>query len=324
MDILAELESMAVNVATAAAEEETIPDVDVERWQKLFGFTISEARAALETYRRDLFRTKISDELWDTVGSDKQAEGYDREAYEYSLTRPRRHDSSGRYDEKGSYIVQLTGPLHSPEILQRAATLNRVPTPIGGVGECGQAEFCEIDGAAKARLLSWARKYHCGFQPTIIRLSKAKKELSEITQAPTLGNNLLTLPQHRPDDVGVEPTPSPGQYPVWYFFYGTLADPDVLSRQLGLEEAPHYVPAKVSGGRVRTWAAKYKALVDAPGEEVPGSAFLVQSASQEDALRFYETDKYEVVRCKITTQTEVLDGLTFRFDGSEDDLDQIH
>ncbi|KIW13922.1 hypothetical protein PV08_06703 [Exophiala spinifera] len=318
MDIIAELESMAVNVAA----EEDIPDVDVERWQTLFGFTFSEAFAALEAYRNDFTRARISDELWETVKAEKLAEGYDREAFEYYLARPQTRDVCRQYDDdKGSYIVQLAGPLHTPETLQEAASLNKIPALVSGVGESGQAQFCEIDGAAKTRLLSWAAKHHCGgFKPTIVRLSKAKKELCRNTQAPMLGNE-PTLPQNRPDDAAFKPTPLPGQYPVWYFFYGTLAEPAVLSQHLGLQDTPTYIPARVSGGRVRTWAGRYKALVDAPGEIVSGSAFLVQSRPEEDALRFYETDKYEVVRCKITTQSEVLDGLTFRFDGTERDLD---
>ncbi|KAK5240470.1 hypothetical protein LTR40_011694 [Exophiala xenobiotica] len=125
----------------------------------------------------------------------------------------------------------------------------------------------------------------------------------------------LALPQHRSDDTTFEPAPLPDQYPVWYFFYGTLADPDVLSQHLNLETAPSYIPAHVVGGQIRT------ALVDAPGTEVYGSAFLVESRDQEDALRIYETDKYEVVRCHITMQTGVVCGLTFRFDGAESELD---
>ncbi|EXJ94209.1 hypothetical protein A1O1_02602 [Capronia coronata CBS 617.96] len=316
MDLLAELESMAMN----AAEEDNISNVDRERSQKLFGFTHSEALSALERYRRDVSRIRVANELWVAVKSEKQAEGHDRESYEYSLMRPQKRDSCREYDERGRFILQLAGPLTTPEIIQNAAALNKIPTLSEGVGEDGPARFCEIDGAAKRRLLSWVAKHHCGFQPTIIRLSKAKKELCTHTPAPMLGRN-CALPQYRADHADFEPVPSPDQYPVWYFFYGTLADPDVISQHLGLGKTPNYVPAHVTGGRIRTWAGKYKALVEAPGVFVFGSAFLVESRAYEDALRFYETDKYEVVRCQITTQNGVMDGLTFRFDGTERDLD---
>lgn len=316
MDLLAELESMAINVA----EEDTILDADIERWQKLFGFTASAAFTTLEEYRKDFLRFRISDEHWDVVKSQKQAEGHDREAYEFSLTQPQQRDLPRECDDRGLYIVRLDSPLDTPEILQEAASLTKIPALVNGVGELGQAQFCEIDGQTKRRLLSWLAKHHHGFQPTIVRLSKASKELSTDTPAPMLGKE-FALPQHRADHADFKPLPSPDQYPVWYFFYGTLADPAVLSRHLGLDETPSYVRASVTGGRVRTWAGKYKALVDAPGEVVFGGAFLVQTRADEDALRFYETDKYEVVRCRITTDTDVLDGLTFRFNGPERDLD---
>ncbi|RMD40106.1 hypothetical protein DV735_g5027, partial [Chaetothyriales sp. CBS 134920] len=138
--------------------------------------------------------------------------------------------------------------------------------------------------------------------------------------APALGlvEGTSTLPQYRPD----YPLGGPDQFPVWYFFYGTLADPAVLKHQLALTIEPCLVPAVVEGGCVRTWAGKYKALVDAPRDCcVDGRAFLVESREQEDALRFYETDRYEVVRCRIVASNHVFSGLTFRFNGSQRDLD---
>lgn len=68
-----------------------------------------------------------------------------------------------------------------------------------------------------------------------------------------------------------------------------------------------------------TWTGKYKAIVDAPDSicsRVHGSAYQVLTREQEEVLQFYETDKYEVVRCVITkmgTKEEVVKGLTFRF-----------
>jgi hypothetical protein len=159
-----------------------------------------------------------------------------------------------------------------------------------------------------------------GFKPTIVRLSKAEKELSNSTQALYLGRD-CTLPQNRATSASFVPLPTPDQYAVWHFFYGTLADPDVLSRHLDLSYEPKYIDAQVDDGRIRTWAGKYKAMVDAPGEAVEGSACLVESRDQEDALRFYETDQYEVVRCRIKTLNGALDGLKFRFSGDIRNLD---
>jgi hypothetical protein len=50
MDILAELETMAINVTE---EDDMISDADVQRWHKLFGLTRPENCNAIETYRGD-------------------------------------------------------------------------------------------------------------------------------------------------------------------------------------------------------------------------------------------------------------------------------
>ncbi|OTA94659.1 hypothetical protein M434DRAFT_394460 [Hypoxylon sp. CO27-5] len=128
------------------------------------------------------------------------------------------------------------------------------------------------------------------------------------------------MPQHRPNSMD-DPKLAPAQneYPVWYFFYGTLADPMVLKRLLGHQ--PSYQPATVTGGVLKTWGGKYKALVDAIDQkaEVQGHAFLVQDQEQEHSLQLYETDKYEVVRCEIQIDgKEKVKGLTFRFIGDVD------
>ncbi|KAK5462959.1 hypothetical protein LTS15_002671 [Exophiala xenobiotica] len=227
MDILAELETMATNVTE---EDDMVSDADVQRWQILFGLTRSDSCNAIETYRGNFSRTRITDEHWNAVRSTQEAKGHNRESYEYSLTQTRKCTNMIPAPvERGSFIVQLTGPLHTAARIQKAATLSQVPALATGFGEDGEARFCEIDGAAKPRLLAWLAKHHSDFHPTIVRLSKAKKHLCPHTQAPMLGRMDLTLPQHRPDKATFEPTPLPDQYPVWYFFYGTLADPDVLS-----------------------------------------------------------------------------------------------
>ena len=56
-----------------------------------------------------------------------------------------------------------------------------------------------------------------------------------------------------------------------------------------------------------------------------GWAYKVLSQEQEDALRMYETAKYEVVRVAIAiiggSCTERVQGCTFRFAGDETELD---
>ncbi|KIV86252.1 hypothetical protein, variant 2 [Exophiala sideris] len=319
MDLLDELESMAINISDTPIDM-VISDVDLERWQILFGLSRSEAAQAIEAHRNDFTKTRISDELWAAVKSSKESDGFDREAYEYSVNQKRSVTTKAPTVaiESGTFIVQLAGPLHCAEAIREAAQLNRTPHLATGVGEHGQTQFCEIDASAKIRLLAWLAQHHAGFRPTIVRLGKAKKDLCSHTLAPMLGLE-PTLPLHRAVDDNFTPMPGQYQYPVWYFFYGTLADPQILRQHLGLEDEPTFVPAHVCGGQVGTWAGKYKALVDASMEsKVFGSAFLVTSREQEDTLRFYETDKYDVVRCRIITEDGALDGLTFRFNGIAD------
>jgi hypothetical protein len=70
---------------------------------------------------------------------------------------------------------------------------------------------------------------------------------------------------------------------------------------------------------IKTWAGKYQALVDGPLHAgVAGSAYEVASKENEDALRSYETDSYEVVRCTISMNGHSVQGCTFRFVGSLD------
>ena len=51
-----------------------------------------------------------------------------------------------------------------------------------------------------------------------------------------------------------------------------------------------------------------------------GTAFLVVSVDQEDALRVYEGDSYEVVTARIMLEGKEVVGGTFRFAGFEDEL----
>ena len=139
--------------------------------------------------------------------------------------------------------------------------------------------------------------------------SKARKDLCDSSVYPTLGqdNDDTTLFQYHPL------MPRQEEYPVWYFFYGTLGDAEQLSWVLGLDEVPILHLAKILGGVVK-WAGLYKALVDGPETaEVEGWAYLVKTEEQEDDLRFYETANYEVVRCGIIMEGGTVDGCTFRF-----------
>jgi hypothetical protein len=53
---------------------------------------------------------------------------------------------------------------------------------------------------------------------------------------------------------------------------------------------------------------------------VEGWAYEIKKREREDALLYYETDLYEVVRCRIDIGglEKVVDGLAFRFIGELD------
>ncbi|KAF2281072.1 uncharacterized protein EI97DRAFT_19540 [Westerdykella ornata] len=129
-----------------------------------------------------------------------------------------------------------------------------------------------------------------------------------------------TLPHYRPS------VPASARledkFPIWYFFYGTLASPERLSRLLDVDLAqlPELKAATLLDGKIQTWAGKYRALMDSVGGKVEGWIYPVICEDQEDALRVYEGDSYEVVRARFVSDGKVIEGRTFRFAGFEDEL----
>lgn len=112
--------------------------------------------------------------------------------------------------------------------------------------------------------------------------------------------------------------------PVYYFFYGTLAQPKVLSHILDLEEQPVLRPAKITGYALADWG-QYRALVNGePGQEVTGYAYLVESIEDELQLARYETNAYEAAPCRIRfadgRDPAQEQGMTFRYAGDDEAL----
>ncbi|KAL7941551.1 hypothetical protein V8C42DRAFT_178031 [Trichoderma barbatum] len=183
------------------------------------------------------------------------------------------------------------------------------------------ARFCLLSSKDKTAFLSALPK---ACQPTLIRVSVARKALCSTSFYPTLGID-TTLPQFRPDCSDSTSSlsyvrPAQDEYPVWYFFYGTLADANILAHVIGVgegeETAIEYKRARICRGRLSTWGGRYSALVDADEcSTVDGWAYQVNNQSQEDLLRVYETGRYEVVRCTMELlggDGGFLRGLTFR------------
>jgi gamma-glutamylcyclotransferase (GGCT)/AIG2-like uncharacterized protein YtfP len=114
----------------------------------------------------------------------------------------------------------------------------------------------------------------------------------------------------------VESRPRENEYPVWYFFYGTVADEEMLGGVLELAEGdePHLRDASIRSGRL-TRCGHYNALVDGEqGDEVHGKSYLVKDKEEEDKLMCYEGAVYDVIRCRILLMdgSEEVDGRVFR------------
>ncbi|RSL44896.1 hypothetical protein CEP53_011000 [Fusarium sp. AF-6] len=322
MSLIDELEAMAN--AVSLTETEGI-DSTICRWQSLFGYSAPEALYKISAFRagpRDLI---ISDSHWEMVRDQKKQEGFDREAYEYWCTIAERksyHSTTMTQKEKqrlqaATFLLKLEGPLHSVDAVAKAANMVSIQETVMASDSSGQSSsFCKVNGLEKMAIETFLSEssIHSAFRPTFIRISVARKELSTNSIYPTLGVD-STMPQHRLSNDTDNSQPAQDKYPVWYFFYGTLAESETLSDLLGIE--PVYRDAKIRGGVLGSWG-DYKALVDDPSlrNVMYCKAFLVTSEEDEEALRLYETEAYEIVRCRIEMDDgEVVAGLTFRWAG---------
>ena len=336
MDALSLLNDMAANILPPT----TISSSEAERWCLLFDLrTFSDAGSAIESHRADLTRIRVGDELWQTlqhtlepVERDGKVMYWDKEAYEYYLGRQRsgvsqtaNEDRGEGRNSSGTWLVKLAWPHDDVAIVERLLE-RKVKVRKGTSVEKEEREetFVEVDGGERRLLQQWARTAGRGKEIVCVKINKAKKELSSISRAPMLGVE-ASLPQWRLNEREAV-WPKQDDYPVFYFFYGTLMEEEVLKKHLALQhvDTMRYVAyARVRRAKLRTWAGKYKALVGGePLDAVEGKAWLVQDEEQEDALRMFETEAYEVVRCEI----EILQsggkvaGLTFRFAGNASQL----
>ena len=182
-DLQQELEALAGNaynpdLESDNAEPEPMKDT-MARWQKLFGLTGDEAVDRIMDHRNNLVKTRISNTHWETVRMEKEAEGHDRESYEYDLELQKKKANlpsplpAGDHAEESdiSYLVELTGPLDTAEKIQSAAKMSFMPPVLKGTSvEKGRpVKLCMgIDGQAKANILHWASEKGGGFEPTIL------------------------------------------------------------------------------------------------------------------------------------------------------------
>jgi hypothetical protein len=237
--------------------------------------------------------------------------------------RPRQARQAARRRSRvpATYLLLLSGPL-TPRTIAAAAKLSSLPLIRTDESGTGTVKFAQVNETDLAPIENWLTA-----EFPIYRQGKYLKFPLHMAHKdplpPTLGID-PTLPQHRPDTAPTAPPP-PQQYPVWYFFYGTLTDPGRLRKVLELRRDPRLVPAILLDGAIRRFGG-YRALVDSPGSsDVVGWAHLLGCAEDEVELRLYESVYYEVVKCRMVlggegdASREVM-GLAFRFAWDEGEL----
>ena len=277
----------------------------------------------IKRHRTDLGRLAITNELWEDIRESKEAQGFDKDAYEHLLTTQAERAGFqfsvplqlSQGSTSSAYLLKLEGLLSDPS---QVKALIQFPEPLKIEVDKSDPEmrFCQVSAQQRNTLLT-----KLSFRPTFVRLSlSSKKDFDPNSKYPTLGIE-STLPQHRLTCSSRRPLPYPNQYPVRYFFYGNLAIPSILSQRLSIPEKEiGLYPAGITGGIMSDWGGKYRALLDGDvtsATTVDGSGFLVESREVEDVLRTYETDRYEVVRCKMALieEAQEIAACTFKFLG---------
>lgn len=147
----------------------------IERWERLFGYSHMEAVRLIGDQRGDgkhvpaqvfrlpytnleVARERITDEHWTLIKDEKEALGYDREAYEHSLQLPSVFKGqSASIPVAGSEMLlfRLGGLLKTAEKVQQVAGLEKLPAVREGRSEMGVVKFCAVDKEAQKKLEEW-------------------------------------------------------------------------------------------------------------------------------------------------------------------------
>ena len=178
-DFQQELEALAGNAYNPGLEDGGTTGEPmsrtIERWQLLFDLSSGEAVDRIMEHRNHLTRLRISDAHWETIRVEKEAGGYDREAYDYEVNLQKKkaglHDLIPTTRNSGiTYLVEMTGRLDCPEMVQQVSKMLELPEVVTGRSlEDGRAvRLCSIDASAKKELLTWTSGEGGGFEPTIL------------------------------------------------------------------------------------------------------------------------------------------------------------
>jgi hypothetical protein len=165
-DLLQELERLAGNATTSTSYSPTAAEIN--RWMALFQYTRQEAIYLIQQQRNDITRDRISDSHWELVSEEREAMGYDREAYEHELrlvdvfmdsavALPATASATvGKNMGEAMHVVRLGGLLRDPEMVMEIAGLRDLPRVVNIVSEEGiPVRLCAVDGKAKQRVVDW-------------------------------------------------------------------------------------------------------------------------------------------------------------------------
>ena len=178
---------MAVNAVDEDSVEFEPSEDEIHRWQTFFAYSYSEAVEQIGNQKGDYSRRRVSDDHWDMVRSEKEAQGFSRDAYEHwmkmggqsahSHGETKHIDTPASEANSSSYLVSLEGILNTPKSIQDAANLSEPPHTVQAASETRDAVFCKINGTIKQSIENWLSQQKSTFRPTFIRISKAKKDL---------------------------------------------------------------------------------------------------------------------------------------------------
>jgi hypothetical protein len=106
-------------------------------------------------------RERITDDLWALIKDEKEALGYDREAYEHSLQLPKVFKGQSATiptnggDGELMLLFRMGGLLDSAEKVKEIAGLEELPVVKAGMNERGIVNFCVVDKETQRKLEEW-------------------------------------------------------------------------------------------------------------------------------------------------------------------------
>jgi gamma-glutamylcyclotransferase (GGCT)/AIG2-like uncharacterized protein YtfP len=105
---------------------------------------------------------------------------------------------------------------------------------------------------------------------------------------------------------------------VLYFLYGTLMDPNTLSKVLGTQERPEIKPAHIFGYQCKLWGP-FPALIDEVSwEPVHGVVYEVKNVEEQQKLVEYNGAHYSLIHCRMHIEGgSRVWGCTFKWKGDE-------